>query len=907
MMLQNLLLLLPLLAASSAAPDCGAVTAAYASKGLDVMQVNRLFSGAHLSVCQQRATCCSRAMEDTLLATSRDELRRRVRELTSPRAARLDSLMFELQRLQLQLIEASRRELDSSLKSIYGYSYLANKAPFTAFFDQLAAYVRGDPASGPVAGVASDLFDAIAVRVFALTMNNYELDRRYLDCAKRQFGALRPLGSTPDQVGAELLKAFVAGRRFLLGLASLAETLRGVTSGHGVQLSADCLRARMRAHYCAWCDGVATANPCYNLCANVAAGCLAGLSPLAAPFDQLLAELERMAGLVDGASSMRMALRQLGLRISVGIMEMQERKDQLQARITGACGTPRLKTGAMIGASSATGAGGPTDARTVESPADDSSRQARLTELVGQVRAELRALRGFFNWEQLVQKDCQAEPRPDACWNGTAVASYQRSRRGTSGPDLVANPEVSVPESALSRPAEPVATRQAELRTAIELATSLPRGGVGYREYREATDRERTLARLLPMQRGDFAASSGLPGPPPSNSMSAAGASTLRVLGGASGSGAAPPPASSSSPGAAGWRPAAADTTVLALSTLAPTRPPPPPLERWTPWPQPPAPSSSRPTGGVGSGDHPPSVSPSRPSRPISSGDAEPPAVPALPDTERTTERLWLPTEPPTTTTSSSTTTTTTTTTTKTTTAPTTTTTTTTPTTTTKSTTTSSSAPIDTGGSGVGQPDEEPDDRLGSTERPPLPPQQPESTRQPPGPVGSGDEESPLPARPTPPEWPPVRPQRPTPPEWPPVWPPRPTPDISGLPSGGVEPPLPPVQPPQQPEWPPQVPEFPPLTQRPPQWPTRRPQLPTQPPPQQPQLPDLWLPKEPDEQGGAEGRRGEGSVHEPMRMRSSKRLPAADARRCSPAALLTLTAAAATTALAWGLASFSAV
>uniref|UniRef100_A0A1I8HME0 Glypican-3 alpha subunit n=1 Tax=Macrostomum lignano TaxID=282301 RepID=A0A1I8HME0_9PLAT len=871
------------------------------------MQVNRLFSGAHLSVCQQRATCCSRAMEDTLLATSRDELRRRVRELTSPRAARLDSLMFELQRLQLQLIEASRRELDSSLKSIYGYSYLANKAPFTAFFDQLAAYVRGDPASGPVAGVASDLFDAIAVRVFALTMNNYELDRRYLDCAKRQFGALRPLGSTPDQVGAELLKAFVAGRRFLLGLASLAETLRGVTSGHGVQLSADCLRARMRAHYCAWCDGVATANPCYNLCANVAAGCLAGLSPLAAPFDQLLAELERMAGLVDGASSMRMALRQLGLRISVGIMEMQERKDQLQARITGACGTPRLKTGAMIGASSATGAGGPTDARTVESPADDSSRQARLTELVGQVRAELRALRGFFNWEQLVQKDCQAEPRPDACWNGTAVASYQRSRRGTSGPDLVANPEVSVPESALSRPAEPVATRQAELRTAIELATSLPRGGVGYREYREATDRERTLARLLPMQRGDFAASSGLPGPPPSNSMSAAGASTVRVLGGASGSGAAPPPASSSSPGAAGWRPAAADTTVLALSTLAPTRPPPPPLERWTPWPQPPAPSSSRPTGGIGSGDHPPSVSPSRPSRPISSGDAEPPAVPALPDTERTTERLWLPTEPPTTTTSSSTTTTTTTTTTKTTTAPTTTTTTTTPTTTTKSTTTSSSAPIDTGGSGVGQPDEEPDDRLGSTERPPLPPQQPESTRQPPGPVGSGDEESPLPARPTPPEWPPVRPQRPTPPEWPPVWPPRPTPDISGLPSGGVEPPLPPVQPPQQPEWPPQVPEFPPLTQRPPQWPTRRPQLPTQPPPQQPQLPDLWLPKEPDEQGGAEGRRGEGSVHEPMRMRSSKRLPAADARRCSPAALLTLTAAAATTALAWGLASFSAV
>ncbi|PAA85564.1 hypothetical protein BOX15_Mlig000147g3 [Macrostomum lignano] len=657
------------------------------------MQVNRLFSGAHLSVCQQRATCCSRAMEDTLLATSRDELRRRVRELTSPRAARLDSLMFELQRLQLQLIEASRRELDSSLKSIYGYSYLANKAPFTAFFDQLAAYVRGDPASGPVAGVASDLFDAIAVRVFALTMNNYELDRRYLDCAKRQFAALRPLGSTPDQVGAELLKAFVAGRRFLLGLASLAETLRGVTSGHGVQLSADCLRARMRAHYCAWCDGVATANPCYNLCANVAAGCLAGLSPLAAPFDQLLAKLERMAGLVDGASSMRMALRQLGLRISVGIMEMQERKDQLQARITGACGTPRLKTGAMIGASSATGAGGPTDARTVESPADDSSRQARLTELVGQVRAELRALRGFFNWEQLVQKDCQAEPRPDACWNGTAVASYQRSRRGTSGPDLVANPEVSVPESALSRPAEPVATRQAELRTAIELATSLPRGGVGYREYREATDRERTLARLLPMQRGDFAASSGLPGPPPSNSMSAAGASTVRVLGGASGSGAAPPPASSSSPGAAGWRPAAADTTVLALSTLAPTRPPPPPLERWTPWPQPPAPSSSRPTGGIGSGDHPPSVSPSRSSRPISSGDAEPPAVPALPDTERTTERLWLPTEPPTTTTSSSTTTTTTTTTTKTTTAPTTTTTTTTPTTTTKSTTTSSSAP----------------------------------------------------------------------------------------------------------------------------------------------------------------------------------------------------------------------
>uniref|UniRef100_A0A1I8GT19 Glypican-3 alpha subunit n=1 Tax=Macrostomum lignano TaxID=282301 RepID=A0A1I8GT19_9PLAT len=669
--------------------------------------------------------------------------------------------MFELQRLQLQLIEASR---PGRLRP-----------------------VRGDPASGPVAGVASDLFDAIAVRVFALTMNNYELDRRYLDCAaKRQFGALRPLGSTPDQVGAELLKAFVAGRRFLLGLASLAETLRGVTSGHGVQLSADCLRARMRAHYCAWCDGVATANPCYNLCANVArlpgrpvtAG--GALRPAAGP------SWREWAGLVDGASSMRMR-RNHG---DAGAQGPAAGTDHRRLRDSAS------ETGAMIGASSATGAGGPTDARTVESPADDSSRQARLTELVGQVRAELRALRGFFNWEQLVvQKDCQAEPRPDACWNGTALPAVQA--RAPAAPTWWPQPEVSVPESALSRPAEPVATRQAELRTAIELATSLPRGGVGYRSTGrppigsgrslgscDAAWRLRGVLRLagpaaleLDVCRRRFDT-----------------ACPRRCLGQRRGSA---PPASSSSPGAAGWRAGGCRYDGAGAVYARPNSAAAPTLERWTPWPQPPAPSSSRPTGGVGSGDHPPSLRPQRRQR-------------QRDNHHQINHDQQL-------------------------------------------------GPIDTGGSGVGQPDEEPDDRLGSTR----------------GRRCRRNSRSQRGSR-LDPSAPATKSRAACPPDAAGVaasstarrragWP-----RVAAAPDAGHLAACPAVA------WslrcrlssrrssrsgPPQVPEFPPLTQRPPQWPTRRPQLPTQPPPQQPQLPDLWLPKEPDEQGGAEGRRGEGSVH----------------------------------------------
>lgn len=112
---------------------------------------------------------------------------------------------------------------------------------------------------------------------------------------------------------------------------------------------------------------------------------------------------------------------------------------------------------------------------------------------------------------------------------------------------------------------------------------------------------------------------------------------------------------------------------------------------------------------------------------------------------------------------------------------------------------------------------------------------------------GSGDEESPTPL-------PPVVVQ--------PSQPPRGQPDVDG---SGAEEPTPSRSPPNV-----VVPgvDLPPV-------PTQQPEQPTQPPPQPPKPsqppPDLWLPKEPDEQGGAEGRRGEGSVHEPMRMTSYKR------------------------------------
>lgn len=808
------------------AATCQSVSAAYAAKNLDVLHVQYQASGAHLAVCPARPgpTCCSRAMEAALENRAKTDMYQFLYQQLVPRSTSLASLLSSFQSLIQQILNASYDGLDKNLKSIYGYSYIENKQPFVTFYDGLRAYMAGGPDT--VAELARNLFDSISARVYVLVMANYNIDDAYLTCLRGRLNQLMPLGSMPERIGQEFVRAFVPARRFLAGLAAMQDA---VELAPAIRLTERCQRAQLRSQYCAWCDGLTGLRPCQGLCFAALADCIAPLDSLAEPFDLLVDELVHLSEKIRGPNNVYQVLNQLGLRISGGIMDMQERKDSIQAQVSKLCGPPKLKAGSPSivqppPAPSMTGRRrrrrrssdmfGWTY-RSSDDPPTVSDKMERLGKLTRSARQGLLATRGLFRSSQLAQQACQVDPPPPdgRCWNGTDPAgSY--------------TPSASPAGSPIEPPSPAVAQRAANLRAAHRLAAELPRSEnfAGFAEQRL----DAGLAALLSRRAGSGHAGSGGAGGsitdalPPGVAGSGGGSSlgTLGGAGGGSGSGAAPPPLSQPQP-----RPPAPVDSTLRLSTLPPRTPPPPPppvaVDAGRVWPSAPQPP-------VGSGDSSPPLAGPPPTPDVLAVTRQPPPrqpitePPKLPEAAASTTTP-APHQPP---------------------------------------------PVDAGrGSGDGeQPPPPPEVPPPLPSSGPVLPVEPVSTPSSLGGVASGD------AEPTePPVGPPQPPQPPRP--QPSV---RPPPIVDGDGSGDGEQPPPPQGPSVQPSQPPPPPQppisnwtpFPPLPPQPPQQPATR-----EPPaiPRPPAGSDLWLPKEPDDQGGAERGGGEGSIHGPMKMTSSKR------------------------------------
>ncbi|PAA46627.1 hypothetical protein BOX15_Mlig034224g1 [Macrostomum lignano] len=611
------LLLLPVRPTDAAATPatCQSVSAVYAAKNLDVLQVRYQASGSHLAVCPARPgpSCCSREMETALENRAKTDMYQDLYQHLVPQSTSLASLLTSFQSLALQMVNNSYTKLDTSFKSIYGYSYIENKQPFLQFFEGLRAYLSGGPDT--VAGVAKALFESISSRVYVLVMTNYDIDEAYLTCVRSRLDQLKPLGNMPERISQELIRAFVPARRFLAGLAALQDA---VQMSPATPLPAQCQKSQLRSRYCAWCDGITNLQPCFELCSASMADCLTQLDSLAEPFDQLLDELVKLSNKIRGPNNLYQVLENLGLRISAGIMDMQERKDHIQTEVAKLCGPPKLKAN---GSPSIVPPPLPRPGRgrrrrrrasmfgwnyrnSDDAPGPSSQAQERLDELGLTAKRSLPASRSLFRPSSLAKRFCKADPAPPGrCWNGTdSAAGY------------------TAPASTVASPVEPptlaVSQRVANLRAAHRLLAELPKSEsfAGFVEQ----PLDPTLRGLL-NKRARVASSIGSSGPSLTDALPIGAATSGAGLG--SGSGAAPPPV----PVAPRPRPPAGGFP-RRLSTLPPlTRPPPAGVvDSWRPLP----PIRPRPdTAGSGDAAGPPP----RPGVwvPPPAATREPPAPPA--------------------------------------------------------------------------------------------------------------------------------------------------------------------------------------------------------------------------------------------------------------------------------------
>uniref|UniRef100_A0A8C8RWQ8 Glypican 2 n=1 Tax=Pelusios castaneus TaxID=367368 RepID=A0A8C8RWQ8_9SAUR len=423
----------------------------------------------HLRICPQDYTCCSSETEEQLRLQSDSDFRDLLEDGASFLSSTLASRHRRFEEFFRELLVAAERGLQAMFTQTYGRLYAQNSRLFQGLFADLRHHQQGARLSLDEA--LGDFWARLLDRMLPLLNPQYQFPPEYLECVARQGEALRPFGDVPRKLRLQVTRAFVAARAFVQGLATGRDV---VTKAAKMPPSSECLRAAMRMSHCPLCRGIPALKPCNGFCLNVMKGCLAHPADLDAEWNRFIDALIQVAERLEGPFNVELAADSIGVKISEGIMHMQENGVQTSAKVFQGCGTPR-----------------PAPARSRRAARDETRRRFRtyppeerpttaagtnLDRLVTDVKEKLRLMRGF--WVTLPHTLCSDEKvaadvtNEDKCWNGQARGRYLPDVTGDGLLNQINNPEVEVD---ITRP--DLLTRQQIMQ--LRVATSRLQGAYG--------------------------------------------------------------------------------------------------------------------------------------------------------------------------------------------------------------------------------------------------------------------------------------------------------------------------------------------------------------------------------------------------------------------------------------------
>ncbi|XP_073182979.1 LOW QUALITY PROTEIN: glypican-2, partial [Lepidochelys kempii] len=456
---------------AAGARGCAEARRALGARGLGPGAVPpALISGEHLRICPQDYTCCSSEMEEQLSLRSDRDFRALVEDGASFLSSTLASRHRRFEEFFRELLAAAERGLQAMFTQTYGRLYAQNARLFQGLFTELRRHQQGARLSLDEA--LGEFWARLLERMLPLLNPQYQFPPEYLECVARQGEALRPFGDVPRKLRLQVTRAFVAARAFVQGLATGRDV---VTKASKLPPSGECLRAAMRMSSCPLCRGTPALKPCNAFCLNVMKGCLARPAELDPEWNRFLDALIQVAERLEGPFNMELAADSIGVKISEGIMYLQENGVQdLCQGVSGLRDPPR-----------------PAPARSRRAARDDTKRRFRtylpeekpttaagtnLDRLVTDVKEKLRLMRGF--WVTLPHTLCSDGKvaadvtDEDKCWNGQARGRYLPDVTGDGLVNQINNPEVEVD---IGRP--DLLTRQHVLQ--LRVATSRLQGAYG--------------------------------------------------------------------------------------------------------------------------------------------------------------------------------------------------------------------------------------------------------------------------------------------------------------------------------------------------------------------------------------------------------------------------------------------
>ncbi|XP_043933206.1 glypican-2 [Protopterus annectens] len=453
-LLPLLLLGAPLLLCSSAASEpkaggrsCSETRQVLGAKGFSVASAPQtLISGEHLRYCPQDYTCCTSDMEDQLGRQSELDFRNMIEDISHFLLTTFTARHRKFDEFFRELIGISETVMNQMFTQTYGRLYTQNARVFEELYKELHQYYLG--AKVNLDETLSEFWTRLLERMFELVNQQYQFSEEYLECVSKHAEQLEPFGDVPRKLRIQVTRAFIATRAFMQGLATGRDI---VTKASKVAPTRDCLRAVMRMTYCPLCRGMPTLKSCNGFCRNVMKGCLANQADLDIEWNNFIDSLILIAEKLEGPFNFELATESIAVKISEGIMYMQENSVQTSTKVFQGCGNPR-----------------PAPSRDKRSSRDETKRRFRtyspeekpttaagtnLDRLIADVKDKLKAMKKF--WVSLPYTLCNDDrvaadlTNEDKCWNGQTRGRYLPDVMADGLVNQINNPEVEVD---ISRP-----------------------------------------------------------------------------------------------------------------------------------------------------------------------------------------------------------------------------------------------------------------------------------------------------------------------------------------------------------------------------------------------------------------------------------------------------------------------
>ncbi|XP_010893153.1 glypican-6 isoform X1 [Esox lucius] len=435
--------------------NCSEVREASVSKGFSFENVPlQEISGEHLRLCPQGNTCCTSEMEDKFGQQSKWEFENLVEETSHDLRSTFVSRHKKFDEFFLELLENTERSLNEMFVRTYGKPYMQNSEVFQNLFAELKRYYTGGNVN--LEEMLNDFWSRLLERMFTLLNSQYIITEDYLECISKYTDQLKPFGDVPRKLKAQVTRAFIAARTFVQGLSVGREVANRVSK---VSSTPACIRALTKMMYCPYCQAMPSVKPCNNYCLNVMKGCLANQADLDPEWNQYVDAMLLVAQRLEGPFNIESVMEPIDVKISEGIMNMQDNSVQVSYRVFQGCGQPKPSG---MGSRSTRGVSDVFNARFRPYSPEERPTTAAGTSLdrlrnvwsamqhsVIDIKEKLKLFKKF--WSNLPEDICQPHrvtagnaTDDEQCWNGHTKGRYFPEVLKDGLTNQVNNPEVGV-------------------------------------------------------------------------------------------------------------------------------------------------------------------------------------------------------------------------------------------------------------------------------------------------------------------------------------------------------------------------------------------------------------------------------------------------------------------------------